>query len=72
LPKSVQPVEFASPAFYLQKLCLAIAGTPSLDQLAIGPNGPSSHWSPVLSIVVLAAVTVFFTFFAIRRLAKVG
>jgi ABC-2 type transport system permease protein len=72
LPSSVQPVEFASPAFYLQKLGLAVAHAPSLDQLAIGPTGPSSHGSPVLSVVVLALITLIFTALAVRRLARVG
>jgi ABC-2 type transport system permease protein len=72
LPRSVQPAEFASPAFYLQKLGLAVARTPSLDELAIGPNGPSSHASPFFSVAVLVMVTLFFTALAVRRLARVG
>ncbi len=40
LPKSVQPLEFASPAFYLDKLALRVARVPSLDQLAIEATGP--------------------------------
>ena len=72
LPRSVQPVEFASPAFYLQKLGLAVARTPSLDQLAIGPTGPSSYGSPILSVAVLVVLTLLFTALAVRRLARVG
>lgn len=72
LPKSVQLVEFASPAFYLDKLGLAIANTKSLDQLAIGPTGPSSHGSPLLYVAVLVFVTLFFAALAVRRLARVG
>jgi ABC-2 type transport system permease protein len=72
LPRSVQSVEFASPAFYLQKLGLAAARTPSLDQLAIGATGPSSHGSPILSVAVLAVITLLFTALAVRRLARVG
>jgi ABC-2 type transport system permease protein len=72
LPKSVQPLEFISPAFYLDKLGLRIAGAPSLDQLASGMSGPSSHGSPVIYLIVLAAITTVFTALAIRRLARVG
>jgi ABC-2 type transport system permease protein len=72
LPKSVQPLEFLSPAFYLDKLALRLAGAPSLDQLANGATGPSSHATPILCMVVLAGVTLFFTALSIRRLARVG
>ncbi len=72
LPKSVQPLEFLSPAFYLDKLGLRLAGAPSLDQLATGVTGPSSHGSSVIFVAVLAAITVIFTALAIRRLARVG
>ena len=71
LPRSVQPLEFLSPAFYLHKLGLQIVGAPSLDRLATGA-GPSSHGGPVVQVAVLAAVTLLFTILAIRRLARVG
>ncbi len=72
LPKSVQPMEFLSPAFYLDKLALRVIGAPSLDQLAMGATGPSSHVTAALAVTVLAGVTLFFTALAIRRLARVG
>jgi ABC-2 type transport system permease protein len=72
LPKSVQPIEFLSPAFYLDKLALRVIGAPSLDQLAMGATGPSSHVTPVLAVAVLAGVTLLFTALSIRRLARVG
>lgn len=71
LPKSVQPLEFLSPAFYLDKLALRLVGAPSLDQLAIAA-GPSSHGSPIGFVAVLAGVTLLFTALAIRRLVRVG
>jgi len=72
LPKSVQPLEFLSPAFYLAKLGLRIAGTPNLDRLASGLSGPSSYGGPVLYGAVLAAVTILLAALSIRRLARVG
>ncbi len=72
LPMSVQPLEFASPAFYLDKLALRMARVPSLDQLAIGATGPSSHGGVVLYFAALAGVTILFTALAIRRLRRVG
>jgi ABC-2 type transport system permease protein len=72
LPKSVQPLEFISPAFYLDKLGLRLAGAPSLDQLATGMSGPSSHGGVLIYLIVLAVVTFVFTTLAIRRLARVG
>lgn len=69
LPKSVQPIEFLSPAFYLDKLGLWVAGVPNLDQLASGASGPSSHGSPLLYAAALAGVTLLFGVLAIRRLA---
>ena len=71
LPRSVQPLEFFSPAYYLDKLGLRLIGVPSLDQLANG-TGPSSYGGPLLQIAVLAAITVLFTALAVRRLARVG
>jgi ABC-2 type transport system permease protein len=52
LPKSIQPLEFISPAFYLNKLNLHVASTQSVDALSFG-TGPSSHATPVLCIAVL-------------------
>jgi ABC-2 type transport system permease protein len=72
LPRSVQPLEFLSPAFYLDKLGLRMAGAPSLDQLASGAAGPSSHGTPILCVVVLAGLTLLLTGWSIRRLARVG
>jgi ABC-2 type transport system permease protein len=71
LPRSVQPLEFVSPAFYLDKLALRLIGAPSLDQLA-GVMGASSHGAPVMQVAVLTGVTSIFTLLAIRRLARVG
>jgi ABC-2 type transport system permease protein len=71
LPKSVQPLEFISPAFYLDKLCLRLVGAPNMDGLA-GVIGPSAHAGPVLCLAVLAGVTVLFATLAVRRLARVG
>ena len=68
LPKSVRRVEFLSPAFYLDKLGLRVAGVPSLDQIA-GNAGPSSHGSSLLYAAVLVGVTLLFGALAIRRLA---
>ena len=59
LPKSIQPLEFISPAFYLNKLNLYVAGAQSMDALSFG-TGPSSHATPVLCIPVLVIVTLFF------------
>jgi ABC-2 type transport system permease protein len=72
LPRSVQPLEFLSPAFYLDKLGLRMAGAPSLDQLASGAAGPSSHGTPILCVVVLVGLTLLLTGWSIRRLARVG
>lgn len=72
LPKSVQPLEFISPAFYLDKLSLRVVGAPNMDLLASGTPGPSSYGGPVLYAAVLVAVTVVFAALAIRRLARVG
>jgi hypothetical protein len=71
LPRSVQALEFISPAFYLDKLALRLIGAPSLDQLA-GVMGPSSHGTAVVQIAVLGGVTLIFALLAIRRLARVG
>jgi ABC-2 type transport system permease protein len=71
LPKSIQPVEFFSPAFYLNKLNLYVAGAQSMDGLAFGA-GPTSHATPVLCIAVIIAVTLFFGLLATRRLKRLG
>lgn len=68
LPRSVQLLEFLSPAFYLDKLGLRVAGAPSLDQLPSHAAGPSSHGSPFLYAGMLAAVTLLFGALAVRRL----
>jgi ABC-2 type transport system permease protein len=68
LPKSVQPIEFLSPAFYLDKLGLWVAGVPNLDQLASSAAGPSSHGTPLLYAAALVGVTLLFGVFAVRRL----
>ena len=71
LPKSIQPLEFASPAFYLNKLSLHIAGAQSIDALSFG-TGPSDHASPLLCIAVLAIVTLILGMLATRRLKRLG
>ena len=72
LPKSVQPIEFASPAFYLAKLGLRVLGAPSMDEVAFGATGPSSQAGPVLCVAVLVSVTLFFGLLAARRLKRLG
>lgn len=72
LPRSVQPLEFISPAFYLHKLALRLVDAPSLDQLATGATCPSSHVTVILSVMVLTVVTLLCTGLSIRRLARVG
>lgn len=69
LPKSVQPLEFLSPAFYLAKLGLRVAGAPSLDQIS-GASGPSSYGHSTLYAAVLVAVTLLLGALAIRRLTR--
>ncbi|HTS36733.1 MAG TPA: ABC transporter permease [Candidatus Solibacter sp.] len=71
LPKSVQPLEFISPAFYLDKLGLWLVGAPNMDRLA-NNIGPSSHGGPLLYATVLVTITTLFTAMSIRRLARVG
>jgi len=70
LPKSIQPLEFISPAFYLNKLGLWVAGGQSMDAL-LG-NGPSSHATPALCIAVLVILTLFLGTLATRRLKRLG
>jgi len=71
LPKSVQPLEFVSPAFYLDKLGLRLVGAPNMDMLA-GVHGASSAGGPIPYAAVLVGITILFTALAIRRLARVG
>ena len=71
LPKSIQPLEFISPAFYLNQLGLWVARGQSIDALALG-NGPSSHATPPLCIAVLVILTLLLGMLAIRRLRRVG
>ena len=71
LPRSVQPLEFVSPAFYLNKLNLYVASAQSMDELSFG-TGPSSHAPPVFCIAVLAIVTLFLGMLATRCLRRVG
>ena len=71
LPKSIQPLEFISPAFYLNQLSLRVAGAESIDALSFG-TGPSSHATPLLSIAVLAVLTLFLGVIATRRLRRLG
>src|SRR5215469_14807355 len=71
LPKSIQPLEFISPAFYLNQLSLWVAGGQSIDTLALG-NGPSGHATPPLCIAVLVILTLLLGMLAIRRLRRVG
>jgi len=72
LPRSIQFIERASPAFHLDQLGLLASGTPSLDQLALGVAGASSQGTPFTHVAVLAGVTLVFTLLAIRRLSRVG
>ena len=71
LPKSIQPLEFVSPAFYLNKLGLHAVGGESIDALSLG-TGPSSHATPVLCIAVLVTVTLILGMLATRRLKRLG
>jgi ABC-2 type transport system permease protein len=71
LPKSVQPLEFISPTFYLNKLNLHVAGAQSLDMLSFG-TGPSSYATPALCVAVLLTVTLFLGVLATRRLKRMG
>jgi len=71
LPRSIQPLEFISPAFYLNQLSLRIAGGQSLDALSFG-YGPSSRATPALCITVLVILTLFLGVLATRRLRRLG
>lgn len=68
LPRSVQPIEFLSPAFYLDKLGLRAVGALSLDELSFGATGPSSHGGAWAYVAVLCGITLFFGVLPVRRL----
>jgi ABC-2 type transport system permease protein len=72
LPKSIQPIEFASPAFYLAKLGLRTVGTQSLDEMNFGVSSPSSHAGTLVCIAVLVGATLLFGLLAARRLKHLG
>jgi ABC-2 type transport system permease protein len=72
LPKSAQPIEFLSPAFYLSKLGLHILQSPSLDEISFGATGPSSHVGVVVCVAVLAGVTLVFGWLALRRFQRLA
>ena len=72
LPKSAQPIELLSPAFYLAKLGLHILHAPSLDEISFGATGPSSHAGVVVCVTVLVAVTLLFGWLAIRRFQRLA
>jgi len=61
LPESMRLIPLASPAFYLDQLALAVAGS---QNFMIG--GPLNH------VVALTAVTVLFLGLAARRLERIG
>jgi ABC-2 type transport system permease protein len=68
LPKSVQWIEFLSPAFYLDKLGLRAVGAPSLDQLSMGVAAVHGGVAPMIYIFILAGITLAFAAIAIKRL----
>src|ERR1700732_5233366 len=72
LPKSAQPIEFLSPAFYLSKLGLHVLHAPSLDEISFGATGPSSHVGVVVCVAVLAGVTLLFGWLALRRFQRLA
>lgn len=72
LPRSVQPIEFLSPAFYLDKLGLRALGGLSLDEMSFGATGPSSHGGAWAYVAVLSGITLFLGVLAARRLRKCG
>jgi len=59
LPKSIEWIALASPAYYL-------------DQRALSAMGAPSHGAALTHIGLLAAVTLLPAAMAIRRLARVG
>jgi ABC-2 type transport system permease protein len=72
LPKSAQPIEFLSPAFYLSRLGLHILQSPSLDEISFGATGPSSHGGVVVCVAVLAGVTLLSGWLALRRFQRLA
>jgi ABC-2 type transport system permease protein len=64
MPQSMERIERFSPAFHLHQLALRAVGA--------SPAPPNAGWTPWVHVVVLAAVTVVFTWLAVRRLARVG
>jgi ABC-2 type transport system permease protein len=72
LPKSAQPVEFLSPAFYLAKLGLHVVGAPSLDEISFGATSPSSHGGLLVCTAVLVGVTLLFGWLALRRFQRLA
>jgi ABC-2 type transport system permease protein len=72
LPRSVQAIEFLSPAFYLDKLGLRVLGALSLDEMSFGATGPSSHGGAWAQVAVLSGITLFLGVLATRRLRERG
>ena len=72
LPKSAQPIEFLSPAFYLAKLGLHILHAPSLDEISFGAASPSSHVGVMVCAAVLVGVTLLFGGLALRRFQRLA
>lgn len=70
LPKSAQPIELLSPAFYLAWLGLHILHAPSLYELSFGATGPSSRGGVVACVAVLVGVTLLFGWLALRRFQR--
>ena len=70
LPKSAQPIEFLSPAFYLAKLGLHVLHAPSLDEISFGAASPSSHGGVAVCAAVLVGVTLLFGWLALRRFQR--
>jgi ABC-2 type transport system permease protein len=59
LPKSIHWIQYASPAYYL-------------DRLALGAVGLPSSGGAALDVAVLLGVTILLGMSAVRRLARVG
>jgi ABC-2 type transport system permease protein len=72
LPKSAQPIEFLSPAFYLAKLGLHVLHAPSLDEISFGATSPSNHGGVMVCAAVLAGVTLLFGWLALRRFQRMA
>jgi ABC-2 type transport system permease protein len=72
LPKSVQLIEFVSPAFYLDKVGLRVLGALSLDEMNFGVTGPSSYGGVWFYVAVLSGITLLFGVLAARRLKRLG